>query len=155
MPRPLIGRVGRSAGAAEHRVTQHRFALALSRTTSFTRATALGCVVALALAGAPAAAAAQTSSGSLASIRAAVDATAARWFAAQRHSVELDLEIRTLEKTLAAAQERIAGIREIANERAIQIYENSAQGLDTIVGKNPLELGRRAALIGQPAKQSS
>lgn len=148
MPRPPTGRVGRSAGAAEHRKVRHRIAIALSRTTSLTRATALGCVIALALAGTPAIAAAQTLPASVASIRAAIDASANRWFAAQHRADGLDLEIQLLDKTLAGEQGRVAKIREIADARAVQVYENSAQGLGTMFGDSPLEVGRRAALIG-------
>jgi len=147
MPRTLIGRVGRSAGAAEHRVARHRIGIALSRTTSLTRATALGCVVALVLAGAPALAAAQTASPSVTTIRAAIDATANQWFAAQRHAAELDQQIQMLSRTLADEEQHVARIREIADARAVQVYESNNQGLDTMLGKDPLELGRRAALI--------
>ena len=42
MPRPPEGRVGRSAGVAEHRVVRHRFFIRLSRTTTLTRLSALG-----------------------------------------------------------------------------------------------------------------
>ena len=147
MPRPLIGRVGRSAGAAEHRVARHRIAIALSRTTSLTRATALGCVVALALAGAPAVAAAQASSPSVATLRAAIDATANQWFAAQRHAADLDQQIQILSRTLADEEQHVARIREVADARAVQVYESNNQGLDTMLGNDPLELGRRAALI--------
>src|SRR5436190_4604612 len=147
MPRPRIGRVGRSAGAAEHRVARHRIGIALSRTTSLTRATALGCVVALVLAGAPAVAGAQAAAPSVSSIRAAIDATANQWFAAQRHAAELDGQIQILSRTLADEERRVAGIREVADARAVQVYESNTQGLDNMIGNDPLELGRRAALI--------
>jgi prefoldin subunit 5 len=149
MPRPPTGRVGRSAGAAEHRVDRHRIARALSRTTSLTRATALACVVALSLAGAPAVAAAQQSTNSIASIRAAIDTTAGQWFAAQRRAAELDRQIQLLGKTLADEEQRVAAIREIADARAVQIYEDNTQGLGSMLGNDPLETGRRAALIAQ------
>jgi Transglycosylase-like domain len=148
MPRPPTGRVGRSAGAAEHHVIRHRIAIALSRTTSLTRATALGCVVALALAGVPAVAAAQASPTSVASIRATIDASANKWFAVQRDAADLDRRIQLLDKTLAGEARRVATIRAAADARAVQVYENSAQGLDTMFGTSPLEVGRRAALIG-------
>ena len=148
MPRPPIGRVGRSAGAAEHRVAEHRTGIALSRTTSLTRVIALACVTALALAGAPAVAAAQTSSSSLASIRSSIDATANQWFAAQRRSADLDVQIQLLNKTLADDQHQVAHLRSVAEARAVQIYEDDAQGLDTMVGNDPLEVERRAALLG-------
>jgi hypothetical protein len=149
MPRPPTGRVGRSAGAAEHRVERHRIARALSRTTSLTRATALACVVALSLAGAPAVAAAQQSTNSIASIRAAIDTTAGQWFAAQGRAAQLDRQIQLLGKTLAAEEQRVAAIREIAHARAVQIYEDNTQGLGSMLGNDPLETGRRAALIAQ------
>lgn len=154
MPRPLPGRVGGSAGAAEHRVARHRIALALSRTTSLTRATALACVVALLLAGVPAIAAAQESPTTLSGLRAAIDTTAGQWFAAQVRSDELGRQIELLSKTLADEEHHVARIREIADKRAVQIYEDSTQGFGTMFGKNPLEVGRRAALIGQANSES-
>jgi len=149
MPRPPKGRVGGSAGAAEHRVAKHRIALALSRTTTLTRVTALACVVALSIAGAPTAAAAQTSPASRSSLRASIDATANLWFAAQARADALDRQIQLLDKTLADEEQRVAGIRAIADNRAVQIYEDSTQGFGTMFGKDPLEIGRRAALVGQ------
>jgi peptidoglycan hydrolase CwlO-like protein len=154
MPRPPNGRVGGSAGAAEHRVARHRIALALSRSTSFTRATALACVVALALAGVPAIAAAQASSTSLSDLRASIDATANQWFAAQASSDNLDRQVELLSRTLSAEEQRVARIRSIADKRAVQIYEDSTQGFGTMFGKDPLEIGRRAALIGQANSES-
>ncbi|HTK15081.1 MAG TPA: transglycosylase family protein, partial [Acidimicrobiia bacterium] len=140
--------------AAEHRVARHRIALALSRSTSFTRTTALACVVALALAGVPAIAAAQTSSTSLSSLRASIDATANQWFAAQARSDNLDRQVELLSRTLSAEEQRVARIRGIADKRAVQIYEDSTQGFGTMFGKDPLEIGRRAALIGQANSES-
>jgi Transglycosylase-like domain len=154
MPRPLSGRVGRSAGVAEHRIARHRIARALSRTTTFTRATALVCAVAFALAGTPAVASARTSSTSLTSLRAAIDKTAAQWFAAQVRAAELDRQIQLLTKTLTDEEARVAGIRAIADRRAVQIYEDGTQGLGSMFGDDPLELGRRAALISQANTRS-
>ena len=154
MPRPLQGRVGDSAGAAEHRVAKHRIAIALSRTTSLTRATALASVIALALAGVPAIAAAQESPGSLSSLRSSIDATAGQWFAAQARSDNLDNQIELLSKTLSEEEHRVDRIRAIVDKRAVQIYEDSTQGLDTMFGNDPLEIGRRAALIGQANSES-
>ncbi|MDQ1479372.1 MAG: resuscitation-promoting factor RpfB [Actinomycetota bacterium] len=154
MPRPPNGRVGGSAGAAEHRVARHRIALALSRSTSFTRATALACVIALALAGVPAIAAAQASSTSLSGLRASIDATANEWFAAQARSDNLDRQVELLSRTLSEEEQRVARIRGIADKRAVQIYEDSTQGFGTMFGKDPLEIGRRAALIGQANSES-
>ena len=54
-----------------------------------------------------------------------------------------------LTKTLSDEEQRVAGIREIADKRAVQIYEDSTQGFGTMFGKDPLEIGRRAALVGQ------
>jgi hypothetical protein len=133
---------------------KHRFVLALSRTTTFTRATALACVVALALAGVPAIAAAQASSTSTSSLRAAIDATAEQWFAAQARANSLDRRIELLTKTLSDEEERVARIREIADKRAVQIYEDSTQGLGTMFGNDPLEVGRRAALVDQANSES-
>jgi septal ring factor EnvC (AmiA/AmiB activator) len=135
---------------------KHRFAFALSRTTSLTRtrATALACVVALAFAAVPAVAAAQESSTSVSSLRAAIDSTANEWFAAQSHSEELDRQIELLSTTLRTEEQRVDRIRVIANKRAVQIYEDSTQGLGTMFGKDPLEVGRRAALIAQANSES-
>jgi hypothetical protein len=149
MPRPLNGRVGRSAGVAEHRVARHRFAIRLSHTTALTRASALFCVVALALAGAPTIALAQPSTASLADTRAAIDATAGRWFAVQRESGSLDLRIEMLTKTLAQAERRVEQLRELANARVVNLYETGTQALSGLLGGDPLEVGRRAELIGQ------
>src|SRR5258708_4005082 len=102
MPRPPKGRVGGSAGAAEHRVAKHRIALALSRTTTLTRVPALGWAAALATAGAPRAAAAQPPPASLSSRRASIAATANLWFAAQARADALDRQIQLLDATLAA-----------------------------------------------------
>ncbi len=153
MPRPLSGRVGRSAGVAEHRVGKPRSVLRLSHTTALTRVCALACVAALALAGAPSAATAQTGAPSLARTRAAIDATASQWFAAQRKVAELDAEIQTLTETLAPTEQRVAQLRHIADARAVELYESN-QGLNGVIGggvmgADPLEVGRRAALIGQ------
>jgi septal ring factor EnvC (AmiA/AmiB activator) len=154
MPRPLHGRVGRSAGAAEHRVLKHRIAIALSRTTSLTRATALACVLALALAVVPSAAGAQDAPSSMSSLRAAIDETADAWFAAETRAATLDRQIQLLTKTLADEEQRVDEIRAIADRRAVQIYEDSTPGLGSMLGDDPLELGRRAALIGQANSDS-
>ncbi len=131
-----------------------RIALALSRTTSLTRATALACIVALLLAGVPAIATAQESPATLSGLRAAIDTTAGQWFAAQARSDDLGRQIELLSKTVTAEEQRVARIREIANQRAVQIYEDSTQGIGTVFGKDPLEVGRRAALIGQANSES-
>ena len=152
MPRPPNGRVGRSTGVAEHRVARHRFFIRLSRTTTFTRASALACVAALALAGAPSEAVAQTSAGSISGTRRAVDATASQWFAAQRQAADLDLQIATLTKTLAKLQPRVDRLRVDANSRAVALYESNTRAfgeVTDVMGDNPLDIGRRAALIGQ------
>ena len=149
MPRPLTGRVGRSAGVAEHRVARHRSFIRLSRTTTFTRFAALGCVAALALAGAPSAVGAQTSSGSIAATRSAINATADQWFAAQRQSADLDLQIETLTNTLAQLQPKVDQLRQVADTRAVELYESNTQALGSVMGNDPLDIGRRAALIGQ------
>jgi peptidoglycan hydrolase CwlO-like protein len=133
---------------------KHRIASALSRTTTLTRVTALACVVALALAGVPAIATAQASSTSISSLRAAIDVTAEQWFAAQARADSLDQRIELLTKTLSDEEERVARIREIADKRAVQIYEDSTQGLGTVFGNDPLELGRRAALVDQANSES-
>jgi hypothetical protein len=148
MPRPLTGRVGRSAGVAEHHVGRHRILIRLARTTPFTRVSALACVVALALAGAPSGAVAQTTQ-SVADARAAIDTTANQWFQAQRESSSLDVQIQTLSKKMTAMNARAADLRVVANARSVQLYESNSQMLAGIIGDSPLELGRRAVLTGQ------
>jgi len=153
MPRPRCGRDGGSAGVAEHRVAEIRRVITLSRTTPRIRAIALVCVAALGFAVVPSAATAQTGS-SLAATRAQIDATAGQWFAAQRQVAALDFKIRTLTQTLAPTQRRVASLQHTADARAVQLYESNTQGLSSVVGGNvmtsdPLEVGRRAALIGQ------
>jgi peptidoglycan hydrolase CwlO-like protein len=153
MPRTRNGRVGRSTGVAEHRLGKLRRVSRLSRTTPLTRASALACVLALALAGAPNAVSAQTATESIARTRAAIDTAANQWFAGQRKVADLDLEIQTLTKTMATTQIRVDKLRTVAGARAVELYESNTQALgvmsDTQMGGDPLELGRRAALIGQ------
>jgi hypothetical protein len=126
----------------------------LSRTTTLKRAGALACVVALALAGVPAFAAAQATGHAPSSLRDAIDATADQWFAAQARADDLDRRIELLSKTLSHQEERVDEIRAIANKRAVQIYQDSTQGLGTMFGDDPLEVGRRAALVGQANSES-
>ena len=133
---------------AEHRVARHRTRIRLARTTSFSRVSALACVVALALAGAPSGAGAQTSQ-SVATPGPQIDSTANQWFAAQTESANLDVQIQTLTKTMATMERRVDELRVVANARSVQLYESNSQMLDGIIGDSPLEIGRRAALIGQ------
>jgi hypothetical protein len=138
---------------AEHRVAENRRVIRLSRTTSRVRAFALVIAVALGFTAVPGAASAQTGA-SLAATRAAIDATASQWFAAQRAVAALDLKIETLTRTLAPAERRVSSLRQSADARAVRLYESNTQGLSSVVGGNvmtsdPLEVGRRAALIGQ------
>src|SRR3954470_1528871 len=152
MPRPPNGRVGDSACVGGDRIARHRFFNRLSRTTTFTRLSALACVAALALAGAPSEVAAQTSSDSVAGARRAVDATADQWFAAQRQAADLQLQIQTLDQVVAKLQPKVDQLRDVANERAVQLYESNTHAFGAVtdvMGDDPLEIGRRAALIGQ------
>jgi len=152
MPRPPKGRVGRSTGVAEHRVERHRILIRLTRTTTFTRVSAIACVAALALAGAPGEVAAQTSSGGISSTRRAVDATASEWFAAQRQAADINLQIATLDNTLAKLGPKVARLRADANTRAVALYESNTHAFGAVtdmVGSDPLDIGRRAQLIGQ------
>jgi septal ring factor EnvC (AmiA/AmiB activator) len=137
---------------AEHRVDRHRILIRLTRTTTLTRIGAIACVAALALAGAPGAVAAQTSSGGISGTRRAVDAAATQWFAAQRHAAQLDLQIATVTQTLATLGPKVDRLRVDANTRAVALYESNSSalsGVPDLVGDNPLDIGRRAALIGQ------
>jgi len=143
---------------AEHRVAKHRFVIRLSRTTRLTRASALACVLALALVGTPTSASAQTANESLAHLRAAIDTTASQWFSAQREATDLNVEIQTLTNTMVTIGHRVDNLRGIADARAVELYESNPQALDgmmsdTAMGGDPLELGRRAALIGQANAQ--
>jgi prefoldin subunit 5 len=115
---------------------------------------ALACIVALVLAGAPASSNAQTTAESIASARAAIDATANRWFDAQRQASGLDAKIAALTKTLSQLEDRVDDVRVVADARAVELYESDTQALTGVIsgnvmGGDPLELGRRAALIGQ------
>ncbi len=125
----------------------------LSRTTPLTLASVVACVLALALVGAPSAVSAQTASESIARTRAAIDTAANQWFAAQRKVADLDVQIQTLTATMATTQVRVDKLRKVADARAVELYESNTQALgvmsDTQMGGDPLELGRRAALIGQ------
>ncbi len=154
MPRTRNGRVGRSAGVAEHRVAKHRIVIRLSRTTRLTRLSALACVLALVLAGAPSSASAQTASESLAHTRAMIDTTANQWFAAQREASDLGVQIQSLTATMVTIGHRMDQLRGVADARAVELYESNTEALgdvmsDTAMEGDPLELGRRAALIGQ------
>jgi hypothetical protein len=127
--------------------------MALSRTTPRMRAIALVCAAALGFAVVPSAATAQPGA-SITATRAEVDATATEWFAAQRQVAALDLEIRTLTQTLAPTERRVESLRQTADARAVRLYESNTQSLTSVVGGNvmtsdPLEVSRRAALIGQ------
>jgi peptidoglycan hydrolase CwlO-like protein len=138
---------------AEHRVAEFRRVITLSRTTPRIRAIALACITALGFAAVPSAATAQ-GGASIAATRAEIDATAGQWFAAQRQVAALDLKIETLTQTLAPTERRVATLGQSADERAVQLYESNTQGLSSVVGgdvmtSDPLEVGRRAALIGQ------
>jgi peptidoglycan hydrolase CwlO-like protein len=137
---------------AEHRVAESR-PVTLSRTTTRARAVALACVVALGFAVVPTAATAQTGA-SISATRAAIDATANQWFEAQREVTALDLKIQSLTETLAPTERRVAQLQQTADARAVRLYESNTQGISSVVGGNvmtsdPLEIGRKAALIGQ------
>ncbi len=140
-----------SAGVAEHRVAEPR-RVTLSRTTTRSRVIALACVAALGLAALPSAAGAQSATESLAATRAAIDELANQWFAAQRRVNDLDLQIRTLSETLAPTEAKVERLRLVAGARAIELYESNSTGLGTVtnvITADPLEAGRRAALIAQ------
>ena len=137
---------------AEHRVAESR-PVTLSRTTTRARAIALACIVALGFAAVPTAATAQTGA-SISATRAAIDATANQWFEAQRAVTALDLKIQSLTETLAPTERRVAQLQQTADARAVRLYESNTQGISSVVGGNvmtsdPLEIGRKAALIGQ------
>ena len=136
---------------AEHRVAESR-RVTLSRTTTRSRVIALVCVIALGLVAVPNSADAQSASQSLAATRAAIDDLANQWFAAQRRVNDLDLQIRTLSETLAPTEAKVERLRSIAGARAIELYESNSAGLGDVTNvmtADPLEVGRRAALIAQ------
>ncbi len=154
MPRPRDGRVGQSTGVAEHQVAshtpiaKHRIAPG-SKPTLPTRVMVLACAVTLTIGFVPGAAGALPASGSTAGTRAAIDATANLWFAAQQRAAELDGRIRMLTSTIARDEHRLDAIRRAATSRAVQVYEDSAMGFDTVVGSDTIDLARRSELIGQ------
>jgi len=136
---------------AEHSVAESR-RVTLSRTTTRSRVIALVCVIALGLVAVPNSADAQSASQSLAATRAAIDDLANQWFAAQRRVNDLDLQIRTLSETLAPTEAKVERLRSIAGARAIELYESNSAGLGDVTNvmtADPLEVGRRAALIAQ------
>jgi peptidoglycan hydrolase CwlO-like protein len=110
-------------------------------------------LLALALAGAPSSVSAQTSSESIAHTRAAIDLAANQWFGAQRKVADLDIQIQSLGTRMKTIEKRVDKLRTVATARAVELYESNTQALgvmsDTQMGGDPLELGRRAALIGQ------
>jgi hypothetical protein len=113
---------------------------------------ALACVAALGLAALPSAAGAQSATESLAATRAAIDELANQWFAAQQRVNDLDLQIQTLSETLAPTEAKVERLRRIAGARAIELYESNSAGLGAVTNvmtADPLEAGRRAALIAQ------
>jgi septal ring factor EnvC (AmiA/AmiB activator) len=136
---------------AEHRDAESR-RFTLSRTTTRSRVIALACVAALGFAAFPSAAHAQSATESLAATRAAIDDLANQWFAAQHRVNDLDLQIKTLSETLAPTEAKVERLRRIANARAIELYEGNSAGLGSVtdvITADPLEIGRRAALIAQ------
>jgi TolA-binding protein len=136
---------------AEHRDAECR-RVTLSRTINRSRVIALACVAALGLTALPSAAAAQSATESITETRAAIDDLANQWFAAQRRVNDLDLQIRTLTETLAPTEAKVERLRRIANARAIELYEGNSAGLGSVtdvITADPLEIGRRAALIAQ------
>jgi prefoldin subunit 5 len=102
----------------------------------------------------PAASSAQTTAESLANARASIDATANQWFTAQREAADLDAKIATLTNTMTRLERRVDQVRVVAGARAVELYESDTQALGGVIGGHvmggdPLELGRRAALISQ------
>ena len=82
--------------------------------------------------------------------RAEIDATANLWFAAQRESANLDLQIADAHQD--AGRRRAAG-RQAPRTSPTRGWSSSTRATSRrssgILGGDPLEVGRRAALIGQ------
>jgi peptidoglycan hydrolase CwlO-like protein len=95
----------------------------------------------------PATASAQTTSDRVASTRRAIDATAARWFAAQNALATIDTRIQQVEMDLHTAQARVASIRTIATARAVDAYENASVEYTGVLGSTAVDSGRRVELI--------
>ncbi len=153
MPRPPKGRVGRSAGVAEHRVAKHRIChqavaddhlhprSARSRASSRSRSR-------VRRARSPR----RRRPTSIASTRARDRRDrepVVRGAAPGRRPRPPDPDARP---GWSPSCSRVDRLREVADARAVQLYESNTQafGVDTdVMGDDPLELGRRAALIGQ------
>ncbi len=132
--------VGRSIGVAEH-----HFRTVLTR-FNVTRLVAVAGIAALALT--PAAPAHATTSGDqVASATRAVNAAAARWFAAQADAARISTNIASVEHQIAIEQARMQSVRRIATARAVVLYKNANVGMTSMFGNSALDSARRAHLV--------
>ena len=155
MPRPRKGRVGRSAGVAEHRRSEaplchqavaddhHSPARARSRASSRSRSRARR-----------RGRRRRPRAGRSRALAPRSTRPRTEWFAAQRQAADLDVQIQTLDQDDGPVERHVDKLRTIADARAVELYESNTQALggmmsDSAMGGDPLELGRRAALIGQ------
>ena len=85
---------------------------------------------------------------SVGAARAAVDDVARRWFSAQAEAADIEQRLAKVAQRVEAADARAASTREIATERALQIYKGAGNSFVSLLGSgDALESARRVALI--------
>jgi hypothetical protein len=83
----------------------------------------------------------------LESLRERVDDVAERFFDAQAELAALDAELTLLERQIADAQTRAAQLREVATQRAIEVYKANDASIENVLGDDALDSARRVELI--------
>jgi hypothetical protein len=86
-------------------------------------------------------------SARLDSLRARVDDVADRYFDAQADLDLLDDELAMLERQIADAQTRTAHLREVATQRAIEVYKANDASIENVLADDALDSARRVELI--------
>jgi septal ring factor EnvC (AmiA/AmiB activator) len=97
----------------------------------------------------PGVAHAQSTQDRLAATRRSIDATAQRWFDAQRKAADVDSRINDIERTIADGEARVANARHIAVARALVMYEGGSMEYTSMFGTTAIDVGRRAQLIDE------
>jgi uncharacterized membrane-anchored protein YhcB (DUF1043 family) len=83
-------------------------------------------------------------------LRAQVDAIGGRFLSAQAQARALDAELRALDQRLARTQRRKAALLPVARERAVQLYQSSAESFLVLFdASSAMESARRAELIAR------
>lgn len=110
----------------------------------------VACLCALAcLSIAPGVAHAQSTQARLDATRRSIDATAQRWFRAQRQAADVNARINDIEHTIADGEARVANARHVAVARARVMYEGASMEYTSVFGSSALDVGRRAQLIDE------